>query len=69
MAVSILASAMLSASTCSAGNDNEKKREKIRKVAAQTLEDLYKREPAALSSRSGGGRVGRFLLICKPTCC
>jgi lipid-binding SYLF domain-containing protein len=44
---SILAVALLSASVSIAGDDNEKKREKTRKMADQTLQDLYKAEPSA----------------------
>ena len=33
-----------------AADDNEKKRQKTRKMAAQTLQDLYKREPTAQPS-------------------
>ena len=45
--ISILAVALLSASICLAADDNEEKRQKTRKMAAQTLEDLYKMEPTA----------------------
>jgi lipid-binding SYLF domain-containing protein len=44
---SILTVAMLSASMCIAADDNDEKREKSRKIAAQTLQDLYKLEPTA----------------------
>src|SRR5579864_3637677 len=44
---SILAVALLSASTCIAGDDNEKKRQKTRKMAAEVLQDLYKAEPSS----------------------
>jgi len=44
---SILTVAMLSASMCIAADDNDEKREKSRKMAAQTLQDLYKLEPTA----------------------
>jgi lipid-binding SYLF domain-containing protein len=44
---SILAVALLSASVSIAGDDNEKKREKSRKMADKTLQDLYKLEPPA----------------------
>jgi lipid-binding SYLF domain-containing protein len=47
MMISILAVALVSASTCLAAEDNEEKRQKTRKMAAQTLEDLYKMEPTA----------------------
>ena len=43
----ILAIGVLSASACIAGDDTEKKREKSRKMAEQTLEDLYKLEPTS----------------------
>jgi lipid-binding SYLF domain-containing protein len=43
----ILAVALLSAVACRADDDNEKKREKSRKMATQTLQDLYKLEPTA----------------------
>lgn len=45
--VSILVVALLSAIAVNAGDDNEKKREKSRKMAAQTLEDLYKLQPTS----------------------
>jgi len=44
---SILTVAMLSASMCIAADDNDEKRDKSRKMAAQTLQDLYKLEPTA----------------------
>jgi lipid-binding SYLF domain-containing protein len=43
----ILAVAFLSASTCFAKDDNEKKREKTLKMADKTLEELYKLEPTS----------------------
>lgn len=43
--IPILVVALLSASTVSAGDDNEKKREKSRKMAAQTIEELNKLQP------------------------
>lgn len=43
----MLAAALLSAVAYSGEDDNEKKREKSRKMAAQTLQDLYKAEPTA----------------------
>jgi lipid-binding SYLF domain-containing protein len=52
-------SALLSANTCLAGDDNDKKREKSRKMAAQTLDDLYKKKPSAqeLIQKSAGYAV------------
>lgn len=47
MIASILAVALLYASVSIAGDDNEKKREKSRKMADKTLQDLYKLEPPA----------------------
>src|SRR4029077_15724684 len=44
---SILAVALLSAGMCIAADDNEEKRQKTRKMAAEALQDLYKLEPAA----------------------
>ena len=44
---SILAVALLSAGMCMAADDNEEKRQKTRKMAAEALQDLYKLEPAA----------------------
>src|SRR5499425_2975602 len=44
---SILFLALLSASMSIAGDDSEKKRDKSRKMAAQTLQDLYKLEPSS----------------------
>ena len=46
----VLAVALLSAIGSSATDDNEKKRENSRKMAAQTLQDLYKLEPTAKSA-------------------
>ena len=45
--VPILAVALLSAIAVRAGDDNEKKREKSRKMAAQTLGELNKLEPTS----------------------
>ena len=47
MIASILVVALLSVTTCFAGDDDEKKREKTRKMAAEVLQDLYKMEPAS----------------------
>lgn len=47
MIASMLAVAMLSAAICVAADDNDEKRDKTRKMAAQTLQDLYKLEPAS----------------------
>jgi hypothetical protein len=47
MIVSILCVALLSASACLAADDNEEKRQKTRKMAADALQDLYKLEPAS----------------------
>jgi lipid-binding SYLF domain-containing protein len=47
MIASILAMTMLTASLCIAADDNEKKRDKTRKMAAEALQDLYKMEPPA----------------------
>jgi len=46
MIASSLALTMLSAVMCVAADDNEK-RQKTRKMAAQTLQDLYKLEPTS----------------------
>jgi lipid-binding SYLF domain-containing protein len=43
----VLTLALLSAAALSAEDDNEKKKENSRKMAAQTLQDLYKAEPTA----------------------
>jgi len=43
----MLAVALLSAVAYGGEDDNEKKREKSRKMAAQTLQDLYKLQPTA----------------------
>ena len=43
----ILAVALLSAGMRIAADDNEEKRQKTRKMAAEALQDLYKLEPAA----------------------
>jgi lipid-binding SYLF domain-containing protein len=47
MIAAILAVTMLLAGICVAADDNDEKRDKTRKMAAQTLQDLYKLEPAA----------------------
>lgn len=44
---SILVVALLSTIALNAKDDNDKKREKTRKMAAQTLQDLYKLQPSA----------------------
>jgi len=44
---SVLAITMLSAGVCIAADNNEEKKDKTRKMAAQTLQDLYKLEPAS----------------------
>jgi lipid-binding SYLF domain-containing protein len=44
---SILVMTMVSAVMCMAGDDNEEKRQKTRKMAAESLQDLYKFEPAS----------------------
>jgi lipid-binding SYLF domain-containing protein len=56
MIACILAVALLSAVAHGAEDDNEKKREKSRKMAAQTLQDLYKLQPttqAAIQKSAG----------------
>ena len=56
MIASILAMTMLSAGLCIAADDNEKKREKTRKMAAEELKDLYKLDPpsqAAIQKAAG----------------
>jgi hypothetical protein len=45
MIASILAVVLLSAVAYGGEDDNEKKREKTRKMAAEALQDLYKLEP------------------------
>lgn len=45
--IPILVVALLSAIAVNAGDDNDKKREKSRKMAAQTLEELYKLQPTS----------------------
>jgi lipid-binding SYLF domain-containing protein len=48
MIASILAITMLSSVLCiAADDDNEKKRDKTRKMAAEVLQDLYKEDPPA----------------------
>jgi len=44
---SVLAITMLSAGVCIAADNNEEKKDKTRKMAAQTLQDLYKLEPTS----------------------
>jgi lipid-binding SYLF domain-containing protein len=53
---STLAVTLLAVSLASAGDSPDKKREKARKMAAATLEDLYKLQPASrdLIQRSSG---------------
>jgi lipid-binding SYLF domain-containing protein len=43
----VLALTLLTATTCSAGDDKEEKRGKTRKMATETLQDLYKLEPTS----------------------
>ena len=53
---SILAVALLSAGMRIAADDNEEKRQKTRKMAAEALQDLYKLEPtsqAAIQKAAG----------------
>jgi cytochrome c556 len=50
MIASILAAVPLSASTCIAADDNEEKRQKTRKMAAEALQDLYKLERTSQAS-------------------
>ena len=47
MIASILAVAMLSAGVCMAGDKDEDKRQKTRKMAAEVLKGLYKTQPAS----------------------
>lgn len=47
MIASMLVLALLSASTWVRADDDEKKREKTRKMAGEVLKDLYKAEPAS----------------------
>jgi len=50
MIASILAVAMLSAGVCMAGDKDEDKRQKTRKMAAEVLKGLYKTQPASLGA-------------------
>ena len=65
----MLAVALLSAVAYSGEDDNEKKRAKSRKMAAQTLQDLYKAEPTAQAAiqKSAGyavfNNMGTNLLV------
>jgi lipid-binding SYLF domain-containing protein len=45
--ISVLALVLLFASTCVRADDDEEKRQKSRKMAADVLQDLYKTEPAS----------------------
>lgn len=47
MIASMLVLALLSASTCVRAGDDDEKRQKTRKMAAEVLKDLYKAEPAS----------------------
>jgi lipid-binding SYLF domain-containing protein len=47
MIASVVVLALLSASTCVRADDDQKKREKTRKMTSQVLQDLYKAEPAS----------------------
>ena len=47
MIASMVVLALLSASTCVRAGDDEKKRDKTRKMVAEVLKDLYKKEPAS----------------------
>lgn len=65
----VLALALLSAAAYGGEDDNEKKREKSRKMATQTLQDLYKLQPttqAAIQKSAGYAvfnNMGTNLLI------
>jgi len=69
MIACMLAVALLSAVAYSGEDDNEKKREKSRKMAAQTLQDLYKAQPTAQAAiqKSAGyavfNNMGTNLLV------
>jgi len=47
MLTSIVAVILLAATVATAGDSPDKKRDKARKMASQTLQDLYKMEPSA----------------------
>ena len=47
MIASILAVVLLPAGMCIAADDNEEKRQKTRKMAAEASQDLYELEPTA----------------------
>jgi hypothetical protein len=47
MIASILAMTLLPVGICVGADDNDEKRDKTRKMATQTLQDLYKLEPAS----------------------
>jgi hypothetical protein len=63
----MLAVASLSA-VAYGGDDNEKKREKSRKMAAQTLQDLYKMEATAQTAVQSRQDMP-FSIIWGRTCC
>jgi hypothetical protein len=56
----MLAVAMASAVAYGGDDDNEKKREKSRKMASQTLQDLYKAQPTAQAAIQKSAGVCRF---------
>jgi hypothetical protein len=60
MIASILAVVLLSASTCIAADDNEKKRQKTRNMTAEALQDLYKLEPTPQASIQKADRYAIF---------
>jgi lipid-binding SYLF domain-containing protein len=57
---SLLALILLSAGLSSAADKNEEKREKTRKMSAQTLQDLYKLQPTAQAAIQKAAGYGVF---------
>jgi hypothetical protein len=60
MIASILALTMLSAVMCMAADDNDEKRQKTRKMAAEALQDLYKLEPTSQAAIQKGAGYAVF---------
>ena len=60
MIASMLVLALLSASTCVRADDDQEKREKTRKMAAEVLKDLYKTEPHSKAAIKGAAGYAVF---------
>ena len=66
--VSILFVALLSATAVRAGDDQEKKRAKSRKMAAETLEELNKLQPTSKDATDPGAAFHRTVKVIVNPC-